>query len=236
MGDDIGAGNLFYPEHPVYIPGLFDLVLFEVSVDDESVFFDFQFKALTNPFGAPEGYFHQRLELLLSTGSNFTHNKIHIGRHTLQTAPKIGWDVRLSIAPFGESLLYVGEELQIFREDIVSSVLPDGRTIRLKVPKSLLPHPNLGWGYYVLVGAFDGLAPGLWRDVGKGSWQIRGEGVPVFDLLAPLFSLPKQKVQLTKGVLYPVYGRQNEAGIWFVCGFIVILTAFFLWRWVRGRT
>lgn len=61
---------MVYPSHEVFVPGLFDLLKFQVSVDQQFVFFDFQFAALTNPFRAPEGYFHQRLELYITTGVN----------------------------------------------------------------------------------------------------------------------------------------------------------------------
>lgn len=233
-GDDKGGGGLLYPDHQVYVSGLFDLLSFEVSVDDKNVFFDFTFARLTNPFGAPEGYFHQRLEVLISTGSSITHSEIELGQHILHT-PDPGWDMRLSVAPFQESVLYKGEELEAFRTDIISSVLPDGRTIRVKVPLSFLPHPNPAWGYYVLVGAFDGLARDFWRELGEGAWQVRGEGVPIFDLLAPSFSLKNQKVQLNKGILYPVYGQQISWSFLLSGGFVIAVIALFLWRWLRGR-
>lgn len=239
-GDDVGGGNLLYPEHAVYVPGLFDLVRFEVSRDEHYVYFDFQFLALTNPFQAPEGYFHQRLEVYIKTGEGVGCTAIHPGSYKLQTAPDAGWNLRLSIAPFDESRLYVvgqDSQVQVFTEEVSSHSLPEGQTIRVQVKSDVLPQPDSAWGYYVLVGSFDGLAEGLWRDLGDGPWQVGGTGTPVFDLLSPRFGGKSQKAQLTKGILYPVYGGKSYVGIWVVGVVIVawVCGAFCLWRWRHGR-
>ena len=235
-GDDRGAGDLLYPEHAVYVPGLFDLLKFELSQEDGHICFDFQFATLTNPFGSPEGYFHQRLEVYIRTGTDLGHREMEFGQHILYTHPDLGWDLRLSLAPFGESRLYQGAEVLASGETLDCFVLPDEKTIRLKVPSSLLPHPDHAWGYYVLVGAFDGLAKDFWRDLGEGIWQGKGEGGPVFGLLVPRFSLQGQSQQLGKGILYPVYKRQFEVIPWFAGGLALVVVGFFLWRWTLGRT
>src|SRR5690554_2553277 len=90
QGDDAGAGNLLYPDHRVYVPGLFDLLEFVVSQDEDNVYFDFQFAALTNPFQAPEGYFHQRIEVYIHTGLRLGRTALKVGSHNLQTAPELG--------------------------------------------------------------------------------------------------------------------------------------------------
>ncbi|HBG00632.1 MAG TPA: hypothetical protein DDW87_03545, partial [Firmicutes bacterium] len=166
--------------HPVYVAGLFDLLQFRVAQDDMHVYFDFQFAALTNPFQAPEGYFHQRLEVYIETGNKMGCTEMQIGPHRLQTNPDWGWSYRLSVAPFGESRLYVvdGQSVQAFSEGVGSQSLSASQTIRVQVPRELLPHPDPAWGYYVLVGSFDGLARDFWRDLGEGPWQVGGSGVP----------------------------------------------------------
>ena len=44
-GDDVGGGMLAYPDHQVYVRGLFDLLQFGVTRDDDYIYFDFQFAA-----------------------------------------------------------------------------------------------------------------------------------------------------------------------------------------------
>ncbi len=240
-GDDAGAGQLFYPEHAVYVPGLFDLLGFEVSRDASFVYFDLRFAALTNPFQAPEGYFHQRIEILIRTGESPEKTDIPIGSHTLQTGLGLGWNVRLSVAPFDESrLIVVGEDgqVQVLSEEVISGILPDNQTIRVQVNSDALPQPDSAWGYYVLVGSFDGLAQGSWRDLGDGPWQVGGEGLPVFDLLSPRFGRRSQKNQLSEGVLYPVYASGANPVIWLsaALGVVLVLGVVFIWRWRLGRS
>lgn len=238
-GDDHGGGKLAYPQHEVYLPGLFDLLKFELAQGEGELIFDFQFAELTNPFGAPEGYFHQRLEVYIRTGAIPGSESITVGPYTLATAPGQGWDLRLSIAPFGESKLYrigaAGEPVLV-EQGFPSSVLPDGRTIRIQLPSSLVPQVSPAWGFYILVGAFDGLAPDYWRDHGEGPWQVGGEGVPVFDLLAPRWGPLNQRNQLTGEVLSPQSGG-GEILPWLWGGVVVVVAVgLFLWRWISGRT
>lgn len=239
-GDDYGQGTLIYPSHEVYEPGLFDLRRFCVGVEEEHVCFDFRFTAISNPFRAPEGFFHQRLEVYIATGESGGNETIVIGEHEFQTAPGCGWQVRLAVAPFGESRLYRAEagQARVFLVGVYPELLADGETIRVRVNRDLLPEPMKTWRYYVLVGAFDGLALDFWRDIGDGPWQAGGEGPPVFDLLAPRWGRRNQTRQLAGGVLYPA-GSGGSMGVIF--GLLVFLSGFIIggilfWRWIRVRT
>ncbi len=239
-GDDVGAGDLLYPDHAVYVPGLFDLLEFKVSIDDDFVYFDFQFVGLTNPFQAPEGYFHQRLEVYIQTGETTGSTEITVGKHQLQTRSPQGWNLRLSVAPFDESRLYVmGEDgcLKVYSQEVSSRGLADQNTIRVQVDRSVLPQPDLAWGYYVLVGSFDGLAEGFWRDLGDGTWQLGGTGTPIFDLLSPRYGSRGQKTQLSKGILVPAYGGRTNLLPWSLgaVAVILVLGVVFLWRWRYGK-
>lgn len=234
-GDDYGGGSLNYPEHPVYLEGLFDLENFQVSHDEYAVYFDFKFATVTNPFGAPEGYFHQRIEVLFDTGSDAGEQRLKLGGSDFRAGPDFGWDLRLAVAPFQESVLYQcrANQLVILTDDLETELLSDGKTIRLKIQKEHLPEINANWRYSVLVGSFDGLAKDSWRGIGEGVWQPSGDGPPIFDILAPRFGKASQKNQLIKGVLYPVQPAQFRF-VWLWVFFIPI--SFFVWRWIYGRT
>lgn len=240
--DDGGAGALLYPSHQVFVPGLFDLREFTVAVDQTHVYFDFQFTTLTNPFGAPEGYFHQRLEVYLDTVYPGGYEEITVAQHQLRTAPNYGWEARLGVAPFGESYLETSTPTgQIVREGVSSYVQPDGKTIRVGVDRDLLPEPDRSWRYYVLVGSFDGLREGFWRDRGVDPWDVGGEGIPIFDLLAPRLGTKHQKLQLTKGVLHPVGPGWRGNLPWLLIVLVgalavgVIFWGIYVWRWLNVR-
>lgn len=242
-GDDWGAGDLRYPRHQVFVSGLFDLRKFVVVEEQKYVCFDFQFTTITNPFGAPEGYFHQRLEVYLDTSYPGGKEDIVFAQHELKTSPDYGWEVRLAVAPFEESYLEYSTPNQQRRvtEGISSYVQPDGKTIRVQVLKELLPEANRSWRYYVLVGSFDGLAEGFWRDLGINPWDVGGEGAPIFDLLAPRWGLRSQKHQLTEGVLHPVGPGWGGNLPWLLICLVAALAVgavfwvIYLWRWLHAR-
>lgn len=239
-GDDYGAGRLTYPSHGVYHAGLFDLEEFRVASDADSLFFDFQFATLTNPFGAPEGFFHQRIEVYVSTGAIGGSEAISLGSHQFQTSPGFSWDLHLQVAPFGESALwlYKAGARQKLPGDATCFALTDQRLIRLQLAKNLIPDHNSSWRYIVLVGAFDGLAVDFWRDLGPSPWELGGEGPPIFDLLAPRFGAKNQKHQLASGVFHPVgEGRNWLAPVLSgALGVGVLVGGIVLWRWTHGRT
>ena len=143
-GDDAGAGGLLYPAHGVYVPGLFDLLQFSLSSDSDHLYFDFQFAALTNPFQAPEGYFHQRLEVYVHTGTRLGRTEVEIGGWTFQTAPELGWDLRLSVALRRDQALrrWRRKPGAGFSEGVTSYSRPENGTIRVQVSSDLLPSPT----------------------------------------------------------------------------------------------
>lgn len=241
--DDRGAGGVLYPSHQVFVPGLFDLRKFTVLRDADNYYFDLTFTTVTNPFGAPEGYFHQRIEIYLDTSFPGGREDISFGQYKLQTSPEYGWEIRLSVAPFNESYLQLltSQGTKKVTAGITSYLKLDGETIRVQVDQNLLPEQPKLWHYYVLVGAFDGLAPEFWRDVGVDPWALGGEKPPVFDLLAPKWGLRSQKSQLRRCTLHPVGTAWFGSLPWLV---IILVAALllglvfwfvFLGRWFRAR-
>lgn len=211
-GDDYGSGGLKYPTDPLFVPGVFDLIRFRAGTLPDKVWFDLTFREVTNPFNAPEGYFHQRMEVFIDTRTGQGSSEIVIGGHTLRLAQGSTWQVRISGAPFAESRAYVWRDgrLREFVEGVGSYLLPDGRTIRIEVSQEILPPINSSWRYVVLIGGFDVLAPDYWRQgVGfSDQWRFEAE-LPIADLLGPWWSWPSQKQQLREGVLYPIQRRSS---------------------------
>lgn len=209
-GDDYGSGNLRYPTDPLFVPGIFDLSRFRVGTLPDKVWFDLTFREVTNPFNAPEGYFHQRMEVFIDTRTGDGSSEVAIGGHTLRLAEGSKWQVRISGAPFAECRAYVWRDgkLHLFSEGVGSYLLSDGRTIRIEVPQEILPPIDPSWRFAVLIGGFDVLAPDFWRQgVGySDQWRFEAE-LPIADLLGPWWSWPGQKQQLREGVLYPVQRR-----------------------------
>lgn len=218
-GDDRGAGGLTYPTHRAFEPyeGLFDLQRFQVSVQERLVHIDFTFGHVTNPFAAPEGFYHQRVDVYIVTDAREGSTEPFQPGPKVQFHPDFPWSVRLRIAPFG------GTRLHTYRDPrdspgrsrgIAVRALPDGKTIRVTVPVELLGLPRPHWRWYVLVGGYDHFGEDEWRDVVEGDdpWAFGGaaDGLMtprVMDLLAPArgwWSQSRQLGRVPPEHVYPV--------------------------------
>lgn len=227
-GDDRGAGSYRYPADPSFLPGTFDLRRFRVSVDAESVHFRCTFGAMPNPWGAPEGFGYQRIDIYLHTGSGQAQTKPVRPGANIRFIPRYGWDRLVRCAPWGGSRV---EKAGAAKADEAGTVKTEGAglvkaeregdaTIHLTVPKAALGEPSRRWRYYVLVGGYDAFGPDEYRPVtaAGGRWVFGGgddgnEDPNVVDLLTPRFTLHSQSRQLRRpekgGLpeLYPVGGR-----------------------------
>ena len=84
------------------------------------------------------------------------------------------------------------EESKGISDGLEASVLPDGKTIRVKVPLPIIGQPDSNWNYYVLIGSQDAFGEEDFRPVMEEStpWTFGGgsnlEVNPnVIDMLAP---------------------------------------------------
>ena len=215
-GDDRGPGTYRYPADPSFLPGTFDLRRFRVSADAETVHFRCTFGAVPNPWGAPEGFGYQRIDIYLVTGDGKGRTTPARAGANVRFAPRYRWDRLVRCAPWrGSRLERPGAEAVS-----VKAEREGDDTIHLAVPKRALGEPNRRWRYYVLVGGYDAFGPDEYRPVtaAGGRWVFGGgedgnQDPNVVDLLAPRFTLRPQSRQLRppdKGglpVLYPVGGR-----------------------------
>lgn len=205
-GDDYGMGSLVYPTHDAFAPyrDLFDLTSFTVSIDGEYLLFDLSFSQITNPWKAPEGFFHQHILVFINTG-NGTGVKRYDPLGFELNQP---YDYVVRIAPWSLSNLrdYEGNiQAQLIVETI------DPQTIRAYIPLENLHVPKRSWQYAVLVGSYDAFGRDLFREVlvKNTEWEFGGGGSwPFVDILAPSFGKVRQQEQLKSGVFY----FQNHRG------------------------
>lgn len=208
LGDDNGAGTLKYPTNPVFKPGVFDLVKFQVFTDDQNVYFRATFKDLGgNPWSGPNGWSLQLLQIYVLTTLRIMPNttapglnvKIYPGWHYLITATP-GWGD--TPWPDGEvSALYAYNGTLIAKEGdkFDAYAIPEVNAIEARVDKSLLKDvENIAdWVFVVAVASYDGYGDYKVRAVQAGDpaeWVLGGgdplailNGVQprVVDLLAP---------------------------------------------------
>ncbi|NLK08012.1 MAG: hypothetical protein GX316_04850 [Firmicutes bacterium] len=175
VGDDCGAGGITYPDHEVFEPGLFDLENVNIWYDEHNTYYDISFVKVTNPWNAPEGFFHQLIDIYIDAepGGHIVPAAPGPG---VQFSPDAGWEYRLRIQPWGGSRWLDARLDPAQVHSIAASVLPDGKTIRAIVPTEAAPYPERTWQYYVLVGGFDSFGPDQYRVVEKtrSKWSFGG--------------------------------------------------------------
>lgn len=192
--DDYGSGGYTYPKNIAFEPykGLFDLQEFRVWREQEKViFFDLKFAKLTNPWAAPEGFIHPIVHIYIDSRPGGQIVPATPGPD-VRFPPEYAWDTCVIGAGWGNSRIITYDEAD---EQIIQPIPAEvigGQTIRIQTPVTLLSVPDRHWRYYVVVGAYDGFGPGLFRDVRSkdGEWNFGGgsdsQGEPrVLDLLAP---------------------------------------------------
>lgn len=224
-GDDCGPGTYVYPRHLAFTNhrGLFDLLLFRVASDGEEVHFDLTFKELTNPWRAPEGFFHQRVDIYIDTTPRVGRTDTLREGAYVRFTPRYAWDVLVRGAPWGGSAVFFADG----RKEKAEATVLAPRTIRISIPQKVLGKPQRRWNYYVLVGAYDGFGPDNYRLVmgAPGDWVFGGgaDGLwdpNVIDLLAPRSGRWSQRSQLGSydveagrlAVLYPVGFETGRGG------------------------
>lgn len=240
IGDDYGPGRYTYPTHPGFSPhdGLFDLWAFRVSADDSWVYFDLVFGALTNPWKAPEGFFHQLVDIYIDTKDN--NGRTETLAKGANVAFSEGWEICLKVRPFGRWALIALEKgyasaawlvsqektdlplpVSPSKESLVKATrVGQTNTIRIQVPKGYIGQPVSSWRYYVLIGGFDVFGPDFYRVVQQegSEWHFGGaEGdlAPnVIDVLAPGWGRDSQRRMLrarpgSLPVLHPVGGSDR---------------------------
>ncbi|HQD80685.1 MAG TPA: glucodextranase DOMON-like domain-containing protein [Bacillota bacterium] len=210
-GDDYGPGTYVYPTNPAFAPfsGLFDLIGFRVSCDDENVYFDTKLAKISNTWNAPEGFSHQLINIYIDTTSGAGRTDTLREGAFVSFAPEYAWDVNIKIMGWGGSRVFFASDNPASAgiiEGLSVEALPDGNTIRATVSRQVIGEPLDSWKYYVLVSSQDGYGLDNFRPVmgEAGPWVFGGGSdlninPNVIDMLAPESG---------------VYSQENQLGSW----------------------
>lgn len=229
-GDDYGAGSLIYPQHQSFAPfkGLCDLTHFQVSAGGEYFFVDLSFAQITNPWKAPEGFFHQHTLVFISIGTE--GSSIYEPLDIKFNRP---YKYVIRIAPWSLSSLRdaTGKKLASIS---VSSI--DEKTIRAYFPLNQIDPPQENWQYAVLVGCYDPFGADYFREITPqgGNWEFRGvQPWPFIDVLAASFGPNRQEQQISTGTF--VFLSKNDLQRPFPFGWLVVGIAGLLIIFIKFR-
>lgn len=238
-GDDYGPGTYLYPKNESFSPysGLFDLTRFKVWSDleqNDEVIFDLTFGAMSNPWAAPEGFIHQVINIYIDTVPGGGRLETFKPGALVRFPQDQGWEIFLrGVGWQGSACYYLDTVGTVSGIPVYAALLGDGHTVRLRVSRQLIGEPQKTWGYYVLIGSYDGFGPDNFRTVGSsvGEWHFGGGtdqslNPNVIDMLAQRGGQMRQEKQLsgysveegTFTVIYPV--REGSGSFFPVIGWI----------------
>lgn len=228
-GDDRGPGTYKYPIDSIFDPkkGHFDLVKFSFDSQRNNYYFNMTFPLVTNPWGAPEGFSHTMVQIYISDNPDSGRIEPFKPGANVLFDPNNPWQYLIKVVSFNNAAVFWASDFAGAngrKTGVTARLEPDGKTIRVTVPKQLLPGDPYKWKYYVLVGSQDGLGPDNFRVVKAKVGQYNfGGGTDtdyspnVIDLLA----LPKEQEKMlgsfsvtrkTQAVIRPVGPTQVSPG------------------------
>ncbi len=205
-GDDHGPGPYKYPIDSIFDPKkeLFDLTKFSFSTQRNNYYFDMTFPRVTNPWGASEGFSHTMIQIYISDDPDSGRVEPFKEGSNVLFDPRNPWRYLIKVVSFNKTAVYWDSDFggaEGRSKGVQAKLRPDKKTIRVTVPKSLLPGDPYNWRYYVLVGSQEGSGPDNFRPVRAkvSQWYFGGgtdtEYSPnVIDLLAP----PKKQEQMLR--------------------------------------
>jgi len=207
-GDDRGPGTYVYPKGPVFDPrhGLYDLTSFLVEVDDTNYYFYFTFaEKLSNPWGAPEGFSHQRIALYIDSLPDQGRSETWREGAFVDFDPRHGWEYFVDVTGWHKAAVYTWNQRkneQGWRQGLLVR-RSDEKTVEVVIPREALDEHPETWAYYVLIGSQDPIGPDGWRPVLAKATELQfGGGTDtnldpnVLDLLAPASGELSQSRQL----------------------------------------
>lgn len=209
-GDDDGAGGYTYPTAPVFKPGVFDMLKFQVIDLDDTIQFAITVKDLGgNPWNGPNGFCLQYIHIYIRTYPDKPGRTDTYGLW-INISDDSAWHVAILVAPGwgtdpvpkGEraAIYYANDTVIVQNGDFKVYADPTTNTIYAEVKKSLLPGiENIeNWIYVVVLTSYDGYGEDRIRPFGvqAADWVVgagtkyakailKGVIPRVMDLLAP---------------------------------------------------
>jgi alpha-amylase/alpha-mannosidase (GH57 family) len=200
--DDHGPGLYTYPVDAVFKPGVFDLLNFEVGVDENNLVFRFEMRGpVENPWGSLNGLAIQLVDVYINTGTG-SNPMLRNGRNA---ALDTGWDYALSLAGWNYGFFTASDPEKISSTVPVTIMTDPGKNrILAKIPLDSITGDPTNWTYAVAVMSNDGYGINGVRDVTTegGQWVLGGAAADknhthIIDYLWPESSLPTQEEMLS---------------------------------------
>ncbi len=202
LGDDNGDGDYVYPENKNILPGSFDLISFEVSLDEELVYFQLEFANLSQTrISSDEGLNGTFAAIVIDSDDkeNSGSTTLFLDNGNFEFSKKDGYEFAIEVSNAGV-LLY--DQNQVWKLLFLKATSPEshikGNEISFAIPRRIIGTPDSTWKFQVLTGGQRGgyqntaYGVGKFMQVGEQSAQEQGGGgtntdynPDVYDILTP---------------------------------------------------
>ena len=212
-GDDHGPGTYTYPTDAVFVPGVFDLVRFEVAEGKDSLVFTCAFRGpLDNPWKSGVGLSLPTIDVYVDEdGEPGTGARVLLEGRNAALAGGRGWERAIWIEGWNRKAFAVGSDGRPaeLTGEIEVAADAEKRAVTFAVPRSLLGAGDPSrWSFAAVVLSQDGFpSAGVRRvrDVNAGSAERwRGGGAPadaahtrIYDVALPAEARPSQEESLS---------------------------------------
>lgn len=170
IGDDHGAGNVVYPEHPMFTEGLFDLTYLRVFEEEDQYIFAIGITGKIEPvqhaefryrYDLPENFILPLVHIYIDVDNVETSGFVNTIRGTnVEMKPDSAWERAIVISSMPNKYRAVVQRQQpeiarrvIIPEDITISRAGD--EISVKIEKNRLGEITESWGFAVLMFSHD---------------------------------------------------------------------------------
>lgn len=174
-GDDNGGGNIQYPLYLKEYSGLFDLREFKVKEDNEFYTFKVKLSELNNDFDGDNGFSNVLIDIYISTDSNGLTIPYSYGP-AVSFDGQNPWKYRLRISPNQGYFEYISDFSTLKIEKIDCEVDVRGKSVLMKVKKSLIDEDLRKAKYYIFSAGYDVLGPNEYRQVLKDDSEYEFSG------------------------------------------------------------
>lgn len=162
-GDDHGPGTYTYPQDAVFNAGNFDILNFQIGVEEENIVFKFVMRGpVDNPWSSPNGLALQTFDVYIDKDQDGAGGAALLPGRNL-TLNGFTWDFAIHAEGWNAGIyvptadgidqVATSSEFQILTD-------PGQRKITIRVPKSLLGDNPEDWAYAAMVMSQEGFPSG----------------------------------------------------------------------------
>jgi hypothetical protein len=155
-GDDAGDGDYFYPEDERAVPGMFDLIDFRISRDDEFVYFELEFSDLTDARIQSDQGFNGTFAAIIVDADNVEksgNTRLFFDNGNFLLSEKDAYEFAIEVSNAGV-LVYDQDwvwQLLFLKALSEESHIQDNK-FTFAIPQAIIGSPDSNWNVQVVTG------------------------------------------------------------------------------------